>query len=339
MINFLNFCEECGFKLVPSDKFCTSCGMLLEGASEANHGAEEVPSEAVKSKAAIAPTTPFPTVHPVPKSTSPQSVEVKSIQLPLPSAPQQPEITATVEKAATKYSSISVVYALVALVALGGAGTFFMFKTDSPKDPSKNVSAQSSQKHGVSGAANSESGTQPPKIIATGQMLVDAAVSGDKEKFQALLNQLQTRIAIGTIDRKLARSLNDEALKSLKSGDYVAAIDTLKKAGEADKADAEISNNLGYALRMVGDFKESESQLVGTIEKFPGRQQAWSDLGETYSKLGKHSQAVAAFMAGHWVAKNPDKLLEKYIKLAESTEDAALKADVAEAAQKISEAK
>ena len=336
MKNLLNFCEECGCKLESSEKFCTGCGLPLERKSEANHGAEQVPSLAVISKAAASPA---PTVPPVPKSPVSQPVEAKSTQAPPPPALQQPERAPFVEAAAAKTSSMSVVYALVALVALGGGGAFFMLKGGSTKDPSKNANADSPQKQVAADTGKSESGNQAPKITATGQMLVDAAVSGDKEQFQALLRQLQTRVATGTADRKLARSLNDEALKSLKSGDYPTAIDALKKAGEADAADAEISNNLGYALRMAGDFKASESQLVSTIEKFPARQQAWSDLGETYSKLGKHSQAVAAFMAAHQVAKNPEKLLEKYMKLAESTVDEALKADLADAAQKISEAK
>jgi Flp pilus assembly protein TadD len=333
----LTFCEECGCKLELSDGFCTGCGLFLDRSSEAKTSGEQI--QPVGSPAAVAPIASAPTVVPVPQKPTEAPVEIKSNQAVSPPVQQQPDRSAPVQVAAPKSSSMSAVYALVALVAVGGTGAFFVLKGGSTKDSSKNVSAAISQKQGATGAANSESATQAPKITATGQMLVDAAVSGDREQFQALLHQLQTRIAKGTVDRKLARSLNDEALKSLKSGDYSAAIDTLKKASEADAADAEISNNLGYALRMAGDFKASESQLVGTIEKFPARQQAWSDLGETYSKLGKHSLAVAAFMAGHQVAKNPDKLLEKYMKLAESTEDEALKADLAEAAQKISEAK
>jgi Flp pilus assembly protein TadD len=337
MKNTLNFCEECGCKLEFSDRFCTVCGFFLDRSSEAKTSGEQIPP--VGSPAPVAPMASGPTVVPVPQKPTEAPVEIKSNQAVSAPVQQQSDRSAPVQADAPKSSSMSAVYALVALVAVGGASAFFVLKGGTTKDTSKSTSTAIAQKQSATGPANSESAAQAPKITATGQMLVDAAVSGDSEQFQALLHQLQTRIATGTIDRKLARSLNDEALKSLKSGDYPAAIDALKKAGEADAADAEISNNLGYALRMAGDFKASESQLVGTIEKFPARQQAWSDLGETYSKLGKHSQAVAAFMAAHRVAKSPEKLLEKYLKLAESTEDDGLKADLAEATKKISEAK
>jgi len=336
----LNFCEECGCKIELSDKFCTGCGLLVERAGVAIRSSEKVPSEPAASKTLVVPIPSVPIGHSVQQSpAAAQPVEVRSIQKPPPIAPQQPPGTAPAEAASTKSSSKSVVYALVALVALGGAGSFFMLKGDSLKNQTKNASAGSSQKQGAVGTEKSESGNRAPKITATGQMLVDAAVSENKGQFQALLHQLQTQPAAATVDRKLARSLNDEALAAMKLDDFTAAIEALNKAREADAADAEISNNLGYALRMAGDLKASQSQLISTIEQFPSRQQAWSDLGETYSKLGKHSQAVAAFMAAHRVAKTPDKLLEKYLKLAESTEDEALKADLAEAAQKISEAK
>lgn len=336
MINSLKFCEECGCKLDTTDKFCTGCGLFLSREDEVKHSKEQTPKVAIASAQERTASAPIPVPRPTPQKPIEQPVESKPIQTAPPAPSTPPEKAAPVAAAAPKSSSKSAVYALVALVAVGGAGAFFMMKGDSKKAPNTTTGSEISQKPG---AASTESGNQAPKIKATGQMLVEAAVNGDKDQFQALLHQLQTQPPAATVDRKLARSLNDEALKALKSGDYPAAIETLNKAREADLADAEISNNLGYALRMSGDLKASESQLVHTIEQFPARQQAWSDLGETYSKLGKHSNAVASFIAAHRVAKNPEKLLEKLLKLAESTDDDALKADLTEAAQKIAEAK
>ena len=125
----------------------------------------------------------------------------------------------------------------------------------------------------------------------------------------------------------------------MNSDDPAAAIDLLKKASEADPADAEISNNLGYALRAAGKLKESEAQMIRTIEQFPARQQAWQDLGETYSKLGKHSQAVSSLLTAHRLAKNPGQILEKYSKILESTEDEGFKSDLTEAIKKLAELK
>ena len=217
----LNFCEECGCKLEPSDGFCTGCGLFLDRSSEAKTSGEQIPP--VGSPASVAPIASAPTVVSVPQKSTEAPVEIKSNQAASPPVQQASDRSAPVQASVPRSSSMSAVYALVALVAVGGAGAFFMLKGGSTKDSSKNVNAAISQKRGATGAANSESGTQAPKITATGQMLVDAAVSGDKEQFQALLRQLQTRVATGTADRKLARSLNDEALKLLKSGDYPTA--------------------------------------------------------------------------------------------------------------------
>ena len=343
MANVIHFCEECGSKLDPRDKFCTGCGLFLDrvaaGGSEPLFDKTDAGKlSAAATQASIAPTTPN---SPAPTSTAPVQPQVSTMPTVPPTKPssQQHIQSTSIESADPKSSSMTVVYAVVALVVLGGAGAYFALKGGSSKEPVKVSAHSSSQKKSTADVANSEANKSPPAVTATGQMLIDAAANGNLEEFQILLRQLQTRPVPATVDRKLARSLNDEAIKALKSDDPAAAIELLNKAREADPADAEISNNLGHALQTAGKLKESEAQMIRTIEQFPARQQAWQDLGETYSKLGKHSQAVSALFTAHRLAKNPEKMLEKYSKIVESTEDEGFKNDLAEAIKKIAEVK
>jgi hypothetical protein len=316
-MRFNLFCEECGFKLERPDKFCTSCGLFLD-----------------RTKEPLTPQVTTPSIEAVNRSKAPSaSSEVNAPKLASPSQPPQKVVQSTVMTvAAPRTSFLKIAIFSVLLLAVGAGGAFFVLKGGLFKDSSKPSSGNSSQKKVASNRSSFE-------VNVTGQMLVDASIKGKADELQDLIQQIKLRPPADTLDRKKARELNDQALKAIRAQDYAGAIELLKNARTADLADAEISNNLGYALRMAEDFKAAERQLIKTIEQFPTRQQAWSDLGETSTKLGKHSQAVAAFVTAHRIAKNPDKLLEKYVKLMESTEDEALKTDLLEATNLINASK
>jgi Flp pilus assembly protein TadD len=343
VVYVINFCEECGAKTDPSDKFCTGCGLFLARVmvDDSEPMSEQTDDRKLTAAIAQASITPTASNGPILNSTAP----IKPHLVPTPVMPsntraaQSPIQNSSIESAAPKSYSMIVVCAMVAFVVLGGAGAYFIFRGGLSNEPAKVSKANSSQKKQIAEATSGEASKPLPAVTATGQMLIDASASGNLEEFQILLRQLQTRPLPTTVDRNLARSLNDEALKALNSDDPAAAIDLLKKASEADPADAEISNNLGYALRAAGKLKESEAQMIRTIEQFPARQQAWQDLGETYSKLGKHSQAVSSLLTAHRLAKNPGQILEKYSKILESTEDEGFKSDLTEAIKKLAELK
>ena len=86
---------------------------------------------------------------------------------------------------------------------------------------------------------------------------------------------------------------------------------------------------------MDGKYQDSEAQIVNVIEREPTREQAWFNLGETYSKLGKNAQAVALFMTAHSLAKNQKRTLETYTKIAEKTEDEQFRKNLKSAINKI----
>lgn len=308
-MKFIRFCEECGSKVERPDRFCTSCGLFLDRTKELVTTQVTTPSTVAVNQT---------------KSSSASS-EVKAPKLAPPSQPPQKVMQSTVMNvAAPSNSFLKIAIFSVLLLAVGAVGVFLVLKGGLFKDSFKPSTGNPSQKKVASNKSSFE-------VNVTGQMLVDASIKGNAGEFQDLIQQIKLRPPADTLDRKKARELNDQAIKAIRAQDFAGAIELLKNARTADLADAEIANNLGYALRMAEDFNAAELQLIKTIEQFPTRQQAWSDLGETSTKLGKHSQAVAAFVTAHRIAKNPDKLLEKYVKLMESTEDEALKTNLLEA--------
>lgn len=315
-MKLLHFCEECGFKLENEDKFCISCGLFLNRTSSIlphNKNILEIDS----ASASMGQVASY--------KESPKLVSQIS-------APHTDSSATLGTQSAPKSSFLKIALFSVLLLSVGAGGAFYVLKGGLFKDSSKPSSTNTSQKKVASNKSSLE-------VNISGQMLVDASIKGNADELLDLIQQIKLRPPADTLDRKKARELNDQALKAIRTQDYARAIELLKNARTADLADAEISNNLGYALRMADDFNAAERQLIETIEKFPTRQQAWSDLGETSTKLGKHSQAVAAFVTAHRIAKNPDKLLEKYVKLMESTEDEALKTNLLEVTKLISESK
>ena len=170
------------------------------------------------------------------------------------------------------------------------------------------------------------------------QRMVNAAIQGNKAEFLTLLQEaqkLQDHGSVNTPDRRQARKLNDDALKAMKEQNYPTAVELLQKASTLDPHDIEIGDNLGFALRLAGKYQESEAQIISVIERGPTREQAWFNLGETNSKLGKSAQAVALFVTAHSLAPNPKRTLETYTKLSEKAEDEQFRANLKSAIQKI----
>ena len=174
--------------------------------------------------------------------------------------------------------------------------------------------------------------------IGSIQKLLDAAITRNKDAFQSVLQQLEQRPPIATGDRKLARKLNESALDAIKRQEFALAIETLDKAKIADPADVEVADNLGYALRLAGKFKESEVQILTALELAPSRSQAWFNLGETYSKLEKHPQAVALFVTSYELARNPKASLDGFLKIASRSADEKFKEDLQTAITLINQA-
>lgn len=134
-------------------------------------------------------------------------------------------------------------------------------------------------------SAPSTHAAQPVKIM------VDAAIAGDDARVHGLVKQLAAeRPARG--ERSRARELNSRALARMRSGRYAEAASLFEAAHRADPGDAEVRENLGYALLKDGRLREAETALLSALEIGPKRASAWGSLGHIYAKRGQHAEAV-----------------------------------------------
>lgn len=329
------FCIECGGSLEPGEKYCSNCGEPIEIPEP------EPKAPSIQSKPAYTPVSPSAGAV---KSTS---IEVKAKPIAPPVQHINPEPTV---EPVQKTSSRKVLLSAVALIAVFGiafvvmrGGTAELARTPAIQMPPQAATVPPPILPQV--ATNSEKqetviveSVPPGTSTGSVQKLLDASIRGDKDAFQSVLQQLEQRSQVATGDRKLARKLNESALDAIKQQDFGLAIEILDKARIADPADVEVADNLGYALRLAGKFKESEVQILKALELAPPRSQAWFNLGETYSKLDKHTQAVAAFVTSNALARNPKASLEGFLKIASRSEDEKFKEDLQAAITLINQA-
>lgn len=146
--------------------------------------------------------------------------------------------------------------------------------------------------------------------------MLNAAIAGN----ESVVLQLRSRIDLlpkpENGDRKLSRSLNESALKLLRAGDTTSALSDFERANAADKSDAEVLSNLGYALlrqKMPGPAKAA---ILDSIKLAPGRSAAWFNLGQALGELGDKADATAAFDIAYVFSSNKEKTREAIAKLA-----------------------
>jgi len=260
-----------------------------------------------------------------------------------------------------KKSSNSIIYGIIGVAVIGIAVAFFAGKNSSSKiepnlvqpSPTLAVVAPSSapvvivppvEVSAVSAISdesiNNENLTiqnQEPTvpIRATGITLVSAVSQGAIESdLTAIMAELKQNPKPSQGDRKLARRLNEEAIKILHSAP-TQAIDLLERAQEADKSDSEVADNLGFALRLAGRYKDSEFQLIRVLGQWPERSPAWANLAETSSNLGNSKQAVAAYLMAYKISKSPDRTLSSIKKMSESAKSEQVRGDMEEAIRQI----
>jgi Flp pilus assembly protein TadD/uncharacterized OB-fold protein len=311
------------------------------------------PAESVERAKPVSEPNAAPSPKADPKEI--ERVAPKSTPTPTVSRSSEPSVPSSVEQPKKSSSSSKVVLSVIALAVVGGVAFFAMNGKKSaeptpatvaqvppppvsiavaPTAPTPAVEkVEQSEKQETVVAGASPVSAAPFQI----QKLIDAAVQGKKEEFQSLVQQLQQRSPVPTGDRKTARKFNEEAIAAMKEQNLPLAVELFQKARTADPADVEVGDNLGYAMRLAGRLQESEAQILSVLEQAPSRGEAWFNLGETYSKLGKHSQAVALFVTSFGFARDPKKALDGYLRMVDRSDDELFKTDLRSAIQKVSQ--
>jgi tetratricopeptide (TPR) repeat protein len=93
--------------------------------------------------------------------------------------------------------------------------------------------------------------------------------------------------------RNLARARNAEALERLRDNDRPAALAKLREAYALDRTDAEIVNNLGYVLLLLGNRAEAVSTLREALSLDPQRVPAMLNLVDLLADEGSEPERLA----------------------------------------------
>ena len=150
---------------------------------------------------------------------------------------------------------------------------------------------------------------QMPISEARGHLwaMLDAVRNGNDTSVTAARRQLDLLILPTHGDRKKARFENDEALKSLKNDDAQGAINRLLVAANADPADQEILNNLGFALYKADRLADAKLAMIAALALAPERASAWSNLALILANEGKTEDALSAFRLTYRYSQNTQK--------------------------------
>lgn len=157
-----------------------------------------------------------------------------------------------------------------------------------------------------------------PPNTGLGLIPVTQASDSIKQMLQGMISNNESMISQGAQaikqlpvprkgDRLTARSYNDQGLEAFKREDFVNAANYFFQGVNADPADQEVVNNLGYALLESRKFKESAYVLFCALTLNPERASAWFNLGEVLAMQGKQDAAVASFLLAYKFSKNPQK--------------------------------
>lgn len=165
--------------------------------------------------------------------------------------------------------------------------------------------------------------------------LVAAAAAGDQAQVERIAAQLKIQPKPVRGNRRLARDLNERGLVLWQRQRFADAAAYFRQAHDADPSDAEIAENLGYALLKSGNIAEAEPAILDALSLGPERASAWGSLGSIYAKQGKHRQAVACVITAYRFAPNPKRALDLYSRLATSDDDPKVRAVLADAVSRL----
>jgi Flp pilus assembly protein TadD len=160
--------------------------------------------------------------------------------------------------------------------------------------------------------------------------MVDAAIAGDTARLRSGMKELTRRVPVRG-DRTRARTLNAKALTYLRGARYADAIPLFEAAHRADPGDAEVRENLGYALLKAGRLDEAEAALLSALEVAPRRASAWGSLGFLYAKRDRNDAAVKLIETAYRLAADRRKAAEAYQRQAKSDPDPKVRAMLTEA--------
>jgi Flp pilus assembly protein TadD len=158
------------------------------------------------------------------------------------------------------------------------------------------------------------------------QRLIAAAAAGDRAQVERVAAEIKSHPIRVRGDRRKGRDLNDRGLALWQRQRFSEAAEYFGQARAADAGNAEIVENLGYALLRTGRLGDAEAALTDALAMAPGRASAWGSLGQIYAKQGRHRDGVGCLLTAYRYTNNPKRTLEVYTRLAATDEDPRVRA-------------
>ncbi|MBC7548722.1 MAG: trypsin-like peptidase domain-containing protein [Polaromonas sp.] len=115
--------------------------------------------------------------------------------------------------------------------------------------------------------------------------------------------------------RTSVRSHSIKGLAAIKASRFGEAGDEFLAAYQIDSTDAEVAENLGYALLKDGKIGPATRALLRSLMAAPQRSTAWGNLGGAYAHGGEKVLAIAAFTLSLRYAKSPTRTRNNLVSL------------------------
>lgn len=149
--------------------------------------------------------------------------------------------------------------------------------------------------------------------------VVQAASESDEALLSNSMSQLvrmqPSRTRLTTQQRTALQAHNVKGLAAAKANKFADAADAFLAAFRIDPTDAEVADNLGYALYMDGKIEPATHALLKSLEAAPRRSTAWGNLGRAYANAGEQAKATAAFSFSLRYAKSPSRTRNNLVSL------------------------
>jgi Flp pilus assembly protein TadD len=135
-------------------------------------------------------------------------------------------------------------------------------------------------------------------------------------------------------DKKATRLANSEGLNALKQNNFPSAVAAFEKGANADPSNAEVRNNLGFALMKAHRGDEAFDVLGKVLLDFPDRTSAWANLSELTASSDPELSTSALKLAVRFSA-NRDRTTTAFKQIAENNPNEKYRAVVASVLESI----
>jgi tetratricopeptide (TPR) repeat protein len=166
--------------------------------------------------------------------------------------------------------------------------------------------------------------------------LIAAAAANDRAQVERIAAEIKSQPRPARGDRRKARDLNERGLALWQRQRYSEAAEYFSQARAADGGNAEIVENLGYALLKSGRIAEAERALIDALAMAPKRASAWGSLGQIYAKQGRHRDGVGCVLTAYRYTSDPKRALDVYSRLAATDEDPRVRALLSDVVTRLS---